>query len=120
MRYFQIEICPDAQSPELSVPCSSVPPGNGAGRGAEGGTLPFTGMEFLVWLFVAALLVWLGWLLVRRFKSWSLQSRIEEGQMDIESLIAVSVGSRGPDWDRTMDRLMKRQEKLYKALARYD
>ena len=58
------QICPDAQSPELSVPCptffDTMPD-----RVGQGGQLPYTGLELWVILLVAVGVVLFAWWLIQ-------------------------------------------------------
>lgn len=58
-----VQLCPDVQSPELSVPCPTLPQVN-THPGAGTGTLPFTGsawIDLLIGIAIGMILVGLVW-----------------------------------------------------------
>jgi hypothetical protein len=64
----QVEICPDAQSPDIDIPCPTitlVPPRDTVSRGPGGEVLPFTGLDLVLLLIGAVVLVALGYAIKR-------------------------------------------------------
>lgn len=119
-RLWQVEICPDLQSPDIEVPCTPTTFPGQTGRGPGGEALPFTGLELMLWLLVAVALVALGFWLVRRVRRARAEAELDAVAGDIRKLIAVSIANRGPGWERSITRSLNRQAELLRRLARYD
>ena len=59
-----IDLCPDRQSPELAVPCTTPSIAPPSGPSIDG--LPFTGFDVLWLVLVALFIIGFGWWLIRR------------------------------------------------------
>lgn len=64
------ELCPDLQSPELSIPCTTpVPPGvPSPGQGVDSTLLPFTGINMLLLFLIAVAVILFAYWLIQGMK----------------------------------------------------
>jgi len=61
-----IELCPDVQSPELSIPCPTDVPFIPSPTGLDGsGQLPYTGIETLLLVLVGVVVILFAWWLIQ-------------------------------------------------------